>query len=91
MIKPYLSMLIAIFFLFIGCDNPFTKDYQLFVYPNRNDLTDHIEVGHFDSLESARNQADYYMNKYPNGDYEIGINCKKDKYGDLWVCKETIR
>jgi hypothetical protein len=91
MSNPYLASIIATFILLIGCDNPFTKDYQLFVYPNRNDLTNHIEVGHFDSLDDARDQAGYYMSKYPNGDYEIGINCKKGKYGDLWVCKETIR
>ncbi len=91
MIIRYLAILITTFILFIRCDNPFSKDYQLFVYPNRNDLTNHIEVGHFDSLEDARDQADYYMNKYPNGDYEIGINCKKGKSGGLSVCKETIR
>jgi hypothetical protein len=77
--------------LFFGCENPFSKDFQLFVYPNRNDLTNHIEVGHFDQYEEAREQADYFMLKYPNGDYEIGVNCKKEKFGDLWVCKDTIR
>ena len=86
-----LVILIATLFLFIGCDNPFSKDFQLFVYPNRNDLTNHIEVGHFDKYEEAREQADYFMLKYPNGDYEIGVNCKKEKFGDLWVCKDTIR
>ena len=85
-----ICVIITILF-FMGCDNPFAKDYQLFVYPNKNNLTKHIIVGHFDSLESARDEADFYMRKYPNGDYEIGIDCKPDGEMDIYICKETIR
>ncbi len=85
-----ISLIITILF-FMGCDNLFAKDYQLIVYPNKNNLTKHIIVGHFKSLESARDEAVFYMRKYPNGDYEIGIDCKYDSEMDIYICKETIR
>ena len=72
-----------------GCG--FKKDhYDLVVYPNKGDLTQHIFVGRFDTADAARVVAAQHMLKYPNGDYEIGKN-KKDSLGDIGVYEETFR
>ena len=65
--------------------------YRVFVYPNRNDLTNHIEAGEFDSVDAARDVAKEQMRRYPNCDYEIGKNCEKRSGSSLWICEETFR
>ena len=63
----------------------------MFVYPNKSDLTVHREFGPYKSEKEARTQARSKMAKYPDGDYEIGKNCKKRTGSSLWICDETIR
>ena len=66
-----------------------------FVYPNKADLTQHIEIGVFSSLEECREAAQDKLvlsGWASSGDYECGLNCEqKAEYGDLFVCKETSR
>ena len=66
-------------------------NYRLFVYPNRSDLTVHREFGPYDSVEQARDKASAQMDKYSDGDYEIGKNCERRSDTTLWVCEETFR
>ena len=65
-----------------------------FVYPNRSDLTKHIEIGAFDSFEGCKTSAINTMrqnNWQASGDYECGRNCRPSEYGGWQVCKETKR
>ncbi len=65
-----------------------------FVYPNRSDLTKHIEIGAFDSFEGCQSSAINTMrrnNWQVSGDYECGLNCRPSEYGGLQVCEETKR
>lgn len=65
------------------------------VYPDRADLTQHIEIGTYPSLEECRGAAQdkLVLSGWANsGDYECGLNCeRKAGYGDLLICKETSR
>ena len=73
-----------------ACDS-----YQVTVYPNKDNLTNHVTIEGLDSLESCRNTAKKMILEkgYANPDYECGINCKKevDVYGDLYICEDTTR
>ncbi|MCG2778086.1 MAG: hypothetical protein L6406_20635 [Desulfobacterales bacterium] len=78
--------LVALTILFTSGCNPFEPDhYDVFIYPNRNDLTNDLYVERYDSVAEARDVAQSYMKKYPNGDYEIGKNCTLDG-----ICEETF-
>jgi hypothetical protein len=71
------------------------QEWMGFVYPNKANLTQHIEIGVFSSLEECRGAAQdkLVLSGWANsGDYECGLNCeRKVEYGDLLVCKETSR
>jgi hypothetical protein len=73
----------------IGCSK---EEWSGFVYPNKNDLTDHRSIGTFTSLEQCRDVAVSLMSSsnWHNGDYECGLNCKNSSYGVL-VCDQTLR
>lgn len=59
-----------------------------FAYPNKNDLSKHIEVGTFSSLEQCRDAASAAIDP-ARGDYECGLDCKP---GTLpRVCEKTSR
>ena len=80
--------LIAI--ILTGCG----KDWEGFVYPNKNDLTSHVGIGHYKTLEECRAAAIAALQQISSverGDYECGLNCKesKDLYG-IKVCEETL-
>lgn len=73
-----------------GCGN----QWEGFVYPNRNDLTNHIGIGSYKSLEECRASALQALGKVSSlerGDYECGLNCKADGSGGLKVCEETLK
>lgn len=62
-----------------------------YFYPDQNNLSNWVEGGNFDSLESCRNWAvNYgYLKSIPvsDYDYECGLNCKyKDGFN---VCEKT--
>jgi len=75
---------------FCGCDKFKNDTYDLFVYPDKNDFTNHIYVGQYSTADEARDVAAEHMKKYPNGDYEIGKN-KIEGDGDGGVYEETFR
>ena len=67
----------------IGCSK---DNWDGYVYPDKNNLSDHIYVGRFDSLEACRDASVEKLrsiNALNKGDYECGRNCKNG------VCKET--
>lgn len=75
-----------------GC---FKDEWSGFVYPNKNDLTEHINIGTYKSLEECRASAVSALNKISPisvGDYECGLNCEsRSGMGDVKVCEKTER
>lgn len=77
-----------------GC----SQEWRGFAYPNKNDLSKHIEVGKFDSLEKCRDASVdklQMMGKRYEGDYECGLNCRPLKNFDgtsgMNICEKTER
>ena len=89
------TILFAIPLIFLyGC----SQEWRGFVYPNKNDLSKHIEIGKFDSLEKCRNASLgklQIMGKRYEGDYECGLNCQPlknpDGTSDINICEKTER
>jgi hypothetical protein len=75
-----------------GC---FKEEWEGFVYPNKNDLTKHIGIGIYKSLEECRASTIGTLNQVSSverGDYECGLNCKTDNdLGGIKVCEKTER
>lgn len=75
-----------------GC---FKEEWEGFVYPNKNDLAEHINIGAYKSLEECRVSAVNALNKISSvsaGDYECGLNCEsKSGTGGIKVCEKTER
>ena len=69
------------------------------VYPDRNDLSQSIPLGEFESLESCRASAVAVMAKLPVGteeeplepDYECGRDCRTHSEFAVNVCEETAK
>jgi len=84
---------LAFILLATGC----TQEWRGFVYPNKNDLGRHIELGKFDSLEKCRNAAVGKLVKLGDrskGDYECGLNCRPVRNYDGStdnICEKTER
>ena len=83
--------------LMTGCkktiEGPKFTSYEPVYYPNKDDLTEYIEGPKFASVEGARawvNKVNRLMGDR-DWDYEIGVNCKPSKYGDIRICEETIK
>lgn len=76
----------------IGC---FKEEWEGFVYPNKNNLTEHINIGTYKSLEACRASAIDALNKTSSasaGDYECGLNCElRSGMSGIKVCEETER
>ena len=74
-----------------GCSD----SWEGFVYPNRNDLTKHHNIGKFESLEACRASARGFLAELKaldRGDYECGKNCDDgSKLSGIKVCEETLR
>lgn len=91
-----ISGVIAILGYLLFFTNTFDSDYwAIFYYPNgclhcenyQNDFP-----RSFDTLEECRNWG-HNLKEYndnPNDTFECGLNCKKHKDFDGYVCKETI-
>jgi hypothetical protein len=84
-------MLVLILGLSPGCSDT----WEGFVYPNKNDLTQHRNLGSFSSLEACRAAAKGLLaslHALERGDYECGKNCDDgSQLGGIEVCKETLR
>ncbi len=78
--------------LLSGC---WEEEWRGFVYPSRNDLTNHREIGTFSSLEDCRAAALSTIEAKGWGgraDYECGLNCEaKLGAGGPLVCEKTAR
>lgn len=74
--------------LLVGCE----QQWDGFVYPDRGNLTNHIGVGTFNSLEECRSAAVdrlERMNALYTGDYECGLNCDRSEFP--MICEKTER
>jgi len=68
--------------------------WEAFVYPNRFDLTSHVNAGEHKSLEACRSAARSTLAQLGAegvGDYECGLNCKQKAGFEGKVCKKTER
>lgn len=91
--RQYLiTIIIVLSFMVSGC---LKEEWEGFVYPNKNNLSEHISIGSYKSLEECRISAINVLNKISSvsaGDYECGLNCKsKSDMGGLKICEETSR
>ena len=75
-----------------GC---FKEEWDGFVYPDKNDLTIHKEIGVYASLKLCRAAAQEMLenlNAIDKGDYECGLNCEsREGWDTVKVCKKTER
>jgi hypothetical protein len=96
------GLLLLLLACLLGCRKEHT--WSGYAYPNRNDLTQHLEVGAFTSLEDCRQAAHAVLRRHhestcrgdacdedplARGDYECGLDCKPRN--GINVCKETLR
>ena len=81
-----------------GCNQ--APEWKGWVYPNGSDLTRHITIGAFDTLEQCRTSAktllaNFHLNDGEEliaGDYECGFKCTSgDDLGGVNVCEKTER
>lgn len=79
----------------LSCSGCGSNSWEGFVYPNKNDLTQHRSLGSFPSLEACRAAARRYLadlGSRERGDYECGKNCKdSSSLRGTRVCDETLR
>lgn len=65
------------------------------MYPSKGDLSKHIAIGVYDSLEDCRASAINTLSTVSSvqrGDYECGLNCRSQSgLAGMKVCKETSR
>jgi len=85
-------LLISSVLLLSSC---FKEEWEGFVYPNKNDLTVHRNIGVYDSLENCRAAALDTLSRISTiekGDYECGLNCEnRIGMGGVKVCEKTER
>lgn len=88
MIKIAIYACLFISFIILGgC----SKVWSGFVYPHRDNLPEYISIGEFKSLEACRIAANAKLRSIgvlDSGEYECGLNCKRNEYGN-YICKET--
>ena len=86
--KKYVILILFLTLLAIGC---FKKDkYELVVYPREGNYANYILVGTYYDVNVARDVADELMQKYPNGEYEIGKNLKRVTPAGLRIYEDTL-
>ena len=91
--KPNQINIVIILSLAIsGC---FKKEWEGFVYPNKNNLSEHINIGSYKTLEECRASAINALNKTSSvatGDYECGLSCEsKSGISGFKVCEKIER
>ena len=71
-----------------GCED---DQWKGFVYPSKNNLSNHREIGIYTSLEQCRSASLSVIRNanWSNADYECGLNCNQE--GGLNICKKTER
>jgi hypothetical protein len=82
-------ILIASFLILSGC---LKEQWEGFVYPNKEDLTNHVSIGVFTSLEECRDHSLAKLEEISSihaGDYECALNCKEGSLPK--ICEKTER
>jgi hypothetical protein len=83
--------LTLVLLLCAGCSD----SWEGFVYPNKNDLTQHHNLGHFSSLQACRAAARDRLAAFhalERGDYECGHYCDDgSRLRGIKICQETLR
>ena len=77
-----------------GLTDRLNPRWEGFVYPDRDNLAIHRELGQYNSLEECRDacwSALTNMNATVRGDYECGKNCRTETDLSIRVCEETTR
>lgn len=68
-------------------------EWEGYVYPNKNNLTIHISLGAFDTLDECREYAYQTMASLTRpkmATFECGLNCETDaSLGGIRVCEKT--
>lgn len=92
MLKLKLPLLMSSVILLASCSK---EEWEGFVYPNKNNLTVHRNIGVYHSLESCRAAALDTLSRISsieNGDYECGLNCdNRSDIGGIKICDKTER
>lgn len=85
------NITVLIFVLPLAVWGCFQEEWTGFVYPDKNNLQVHREIGTYSSLEQCRDVAhDTIHNaKWNNADYECGLNC--DRSSLPMICEKTER
>jgi hypothetical protein len=96
--KKLVLLILLIVLTLPGCDvisDKLNPRWEGFVYPNKNDLYVHINMGEYGSLEDCRDVCLAKLEELKalyKGDYECGKNCKnKAGFSVVKVCEETVR
>lgn len=74
-----------------GC---FNEEWEGFVYPNKYNLSEHINIGSYKSLEECRVSSINALSKLSSvstGDYECGLNCESRSGISIKICDKTER
>ena len=91
--RAILGSIGCIFLALFGCSSD--DDWSGFVYPDKENLFNHLELGKFETLDQCRAAAWDLIDRsgWPTvADYECGLNCKPiEGYDVLKVCEETLR
>lgn len=86
---PFLILLVLVL------SSCFKEEWEGFVYPNKDDLTVHRNIGVYESLEGCRAAALNTLSQISSiekGDYECGLNCEsRSGMGGIKVCEKTGR
>jgi len=88
--KRHLSFILMSVFVILGCE----EEWEGFVYPDKNNLTNHKNIGVYETLKECRSAAwDMLsrLNAINEGDYECGLNCEKKNGMSIKICEKTER
>ncbi|MGJ0515371.1 MAG: hypothetical protein ACR65O_06405 [Methylomicrobium sp.] len=79
----------------LGISGCLKDEWEGFIYPNKDNLSEHITIGSYKSLEECRTSAISALNKISSvssGDYECELGCElRSDMGGIKVCEKTER
>jgi len=79
--------------ILFGCNSGDT--WNCVVYPDKDDLTESLQIGDFNTLQECGIAAVKTLDKLhalERGDYECGKNCRKDSTSPSFlICEETTK
>ena len=81
-------VIVAVLYGLRNCSQQIEDEWRGFLYPDRDNLRDSVELGVFESLEVCRDAARSHSEFVQlNSDYKCGLNCKSRD--GMFVCEET--